>query len=129
MNYTVGDFLIRIKNAYLARKTEVELPNSKENSAICEILVAKNYLKSFEKKERKGHKILAARLLYKERKPAISNIKLISKPSVHVYVPKNRIPKTLRGIGITVLSTNKGLMTDREAREKKIGGEIICQIY
>lgn len=126
--YTVGDFLIRIKNAYASSKKEVDLPFSKENYAIGKILVEEGYLKKI--KEKGGNKkSLEAELSYKNKKPSLSKIKLVSKPSVRIYSIKKKIPKTLKGRGITLISTNLGVLTDKKAREKNVGGEIICQIY
>lgn len=128
MNYTVGDFLIRIKNAYLAHKTSVELPYSKEVLAIGKILEKKGYigrvLESGEKVKR-----IKAELVYKDRKPALSDVKIISRPSVHIYKKKTEMSSTRGGFGLTILSTSKGIMSGDQAKRAGVGGEIICEVY
>lgn len=126
--YTTGDFLIRIKNAYMACKPEVILPFSKENLSIGKILEKEGYIAKIE--ERKDEKkSLIATLSYTDRTPALSQIRLVSKPSVHHYVTRRRIPKTRGGFGITILTTSKGIMTDKKARKEGVGGEVICEVY
>lgn len=123
--YTVGQFLIELKNAYAASKKEASLPYSKENLAIGRLLVKNNYLKKIEENDTR----LVAQLLYKNRKPAITHIKLISKPSVRIYIRNSAMAKNLRGAGLTILSTNKGILTGMDARKQQLGGEVICRVY
>lgn len=128
MNYLIADFLIRLKNAYMARKREIEYPYANTVVSIAKILENKGYIKNVEK-EKKDGAMLKVSLLYKNRKAVMKNVKIISKPSVRVYAGKSDIPSTRGGHGITIISTSKGMMTDKEAREKNVGGEIVCQIF
>lgn len=126
--YNTGDFLIRIKNAYMARMREVILPYSKNNLAIGRVMAEEGYLKKIEEKDVEGKKMLHAVLVYKERMPALTQIKLISTPSVHVYVKSNKIPRTQGGFGTTIVSTPEGVLSGKKAQKKGLGGKVICQI-
>jgi small subunit ribosomal protein S8 len=124
----ISDMLTRIKNAYMARKAEVVLPSSKIKMAIAKILKENNYIAEFSesgdvKKEMK------LKLSYKNRQPAMQEAKRISKPGRRIYSGADELPKVLSGYGISILSTSRGIMTNREARKQKIGGEVICEIY
>ncbi len=125
--YTKGDFLIRIKNAYMANKKEVELSYSKENFAIGKILEQEGFIKKIIEEKKGSKKFLQAVLLYKNRKPSLISVKIISKPSVHIYKNKSKI--NLLSYGVTIVSTSHGIMSGKEARAKGFGGEVICQIY
>lgn len=133
MNHLISDFLIRIKNAYMAKKKNVEFPYSKVVLAIGKILEKEGYIKKITEKEQDKKKFLQVELLYKNRgnakNAAFRDVKLVSKPSVHIYSGKTRIPKTRGGFGITVLSTSKGVMTDKQAVKEGVGGEILFQIF
>lgn len=129
MNYSIGDFIIRIKNAYMARKRELETPYSGVLYSIAKILKEEGYIKSVTKVEKEKNKTLKLELLYKDRKPVFSNAVIISKPSVHIYAGKSEIPKSRGGYGITIISTSRGIMTDKNARKENVGGEVICQVY
>lgn len=127
--YTIGDFLIRIKNAYMAGKREVTFSYSRVVFSIGKLLEEEGYIKKIKTHEKDNKKIIQVELLYKNKQKALQDVKLISKPSVHMYVDKNNIPKAGGGFGITIVSTNRGIMTDKRARKEKVGGEIICQIF
>lgn len=129
MNYTIGDFLIQLKNAYMARKKKVQYPYSRMVSSMGQILTEERYLKTMEQKEEDGRKVLIIELLYKDRKPAIQEVTLVSKPSIHRYANKHKIKKTLRDYGISIVSTSKGMMTNRKAIKEGVGGEVICKIF
>ena len=127
-----ADMLTRIKNAYLARHQTVEIPYSKIKEKIGKILVKNGYLKSAKIKSvnrRTKFKQIPYELGYQDSKPALQDLKRVSKPGKRVYTRWNQIPRALSGYGITIVSTSKGIMTDKEARKKKLGGEIICQVY
>jgi small subunit ribosomal protein S8 len=128
VNDPIGDMLIRIKNGYLARKDVVEVPYSKMKEEIAKILVKEGYLKKF-KIENLKFKILKLELKYEGKRPAIEGVKRISKPGVRIYAKAGEIPKVKYGFGITIVSTSKGIMTDREAKKKNLGGEVICQVW
>ncbi|RJQ25890.1 30S ribosomal protein S8 [Candidatus Parcubacteria bacterium] len=129
MNYLIGDFLIRIKNAYMGGKKEVIFPYSKAVLSIAKILKEEGYIKEVKEKEEDGKKGFIINLVYKEKKPAIEDIKIISKPSVHVYVGKNKIKKIVGAHGLGIVSTSNGMMTAKNAIKKGVGGEVICQIF
>lgn len=126
--YTIGDFLIRLKNGYMARKTDVAFPWSRAVEKIAAILADEGYLKKIETKEIDGHKKIVATLLYKNRRPALRDVKIISKPSVHRYVTKFKVKKTIGNFGISIVSTSKGIMTGKRAVEAGVGGELLCEI-
>ncbi len=126
----IADMLTRIKNAYLAGKRTVEIDSSKTLKAIAKIILKEGYLKSIEEEKiKKGFKKLKLTLKYKSHRPSLTKIKRISKPGVRIYVKVNKIPRVREGIGVTIVSTPKGLMTDKEAKKANLGGEIICQIW
>jgi small subunit ribosomal protein S8 len=120
----------------MAKHKTVDLPYSKMNEAIFRILKDNRFIDDFKlveysirKHSSYKQKNFRLYLRYIKDKPAITQIKRISKPGLRVYVNKDKIPKVLRGYGIAILSTSKGIMTDREARENKIGGEVICYVW
>ncbi len=126
----IADMLTRIKNAYLAGKRTVETDSSEILKAIAKIILKEGYLKSMEEEKiKKGFKKLKLTLKYKSHRPSLTKIKRISKPGVRIYVKANKIPRVKEGIGVTIVSTSKGLMTDKEAKKANLGGEIICQIW
>lgn len=122
---TVSDALIRIKNGYLASKTEVNLPYSKLVLAICDILKAEGYLLSAKVDGR----MIKTLLKYQGHTPAFSDVKRISKPGLRVYKGSKELPRVLGGMGIALVSTPKGVMTDRSARKQGLGGEIIAFVW
>ena len=126
---SIADMLIRIKNALAAGHYEVVLPHSKIRVAIAKILVKENYIQSMESIKKTPQNQIKLKLRYEGSLPVISGVKRISKPGRRLYTSVNQIPVTLGGYGITILSTNQGILTDKEARLKNIGGEIICQIW
>ncbi|MGB9706702.1 MAG: 30S ribosomal protein S8 [Microgenomates group bacterium] len=127
----IGDMLIRIKNGYLARKQLVEVPYSKMKEEIAKILVKEGYLKNVKCQisNVKWKKSLVLTLKYEGKKPALEEVKQISKPGVRIYAKAGEIPKVKYGFGITIVSTSKGIMTDKEARKRNLGGEVICQVW
>lgn len=126
----IADMLTRIKNAYLARHQMVAIPYSKIKEAIGKILVKEGYLKKCEISNGKSKtKKIVCELKYKEGKPILENFIRVSKPGRRVYARWEKVPRSLSGFGTTIISTPKGLMTDKEARKKKLGGEVICQVW
>jgi len=122
----IADALIRIKNGYLARKNEVMLSYSKLVSNLCDLLVKKGYIESVEKI---GEREIKVTLKYKDRLPVLTDVKRISKPGRRVYMGAKLLPRVLNGMGIAVISTPKGLMTDAEARKEGMGGEIMAFVW
>jgi small subunit ribosomal protein S8 len=143
MTDPIADMLTRIRNAQMVKKSEVILPYSKLKMSIAELLVREGWLVSAEKVEALAAKLVkkgvtAGRfasikivLHYAEdgRSPKIDTLERISKPGRRVYVNKEDIPYVLNGHGLAIISTSRGLLSDREARREKIGGEVLCQIY
>lgn len=126
----IADFLIRIKNGYLARKKEILVPYSKIKEKIGQILVKEGFLTKVEAEgENPQEKKLRLKLKYKNKMPAITDLKRISKLGLRIYARSTKIPRVRFGFGMTIVSTPKGLMTDREAKKKKLGGEVICQVW
>ena len=125
MSDTIADLLTRIRNGQSAEKETVTMPFSKMKLSICKVLENEGYIDSTEVS---GDLIkeLTVLLKYYEGKPVIENIKRISKPSLRIFKPAKQVPNVRNGLGICIVSTSHGVMTDKEAREKNYGGEIIC---
>lgn len=125
----ISDMLTRIRNAAAAGKAEVSMPYSKLKHSLASILEREGYVGPVSVREN-GLKQLIVQLKYDGSGDAVvSGLKRISKPGQRIYVPMDKIPRSNGGLGITILSTSKGLMTDKEARKQKYGGEVICQIW
>ena len=132
MNTTdpIADMLTRIWNANSAKHKTVDVPASKMKTAIAEILFKEGYIKSFELISNENQGIIRITLKYDEKGTrVIDGIKRISKPGLRVYAGKEELPKVLNGLGIAIISTSKGLKTDKEAREAGIGGEVLAYIW
>ena len=132
MNITdpIADMLTRIRNANSAKHKTVDVPNSKMKTAIAEILFKEGYIKSFELINNENQGIIRITLKYDEKGArVIDGIKRISKPGLRVYAGKEELPRVLNGLGIAIISTSKGLKTDKEAREAGIGGEVLAYIW
>lgn len=128
MTDPIADMLTRIRNASLINKKEVTLPYSKIKFGIANILVSQGYLaKAEEKKD--VHPYILLTLKFHGGMPAITNIKRISKPGHRQYVKRDDIDSVLSGLGVAILSTPKGLLTNDEARKQQVGGELICEVY
>ncbi len=129
MTDPIADLLIRIKNATMASHEEVVVPHSNMKEAIAKLLMETGYLAGVTRDENRPHKPLLLKLKYTGRTPAVSQIKLLSTPGRRLYASVKDIPKTLGGFGITIVTTNQGIMTDKQARKANVGGELICQIW
>lgn len=117
--------IARVRNGYLAKNAQVILPWSKLKENLAKVLETNKYLTKVMVKD----KDLILELKYEGKVPAVTNIKRISKPSLRVYVPSDKLPIVLGGMGIAVISTPKGLMTNKEARKQKLGGEVLCEVW
>ncbi len=127
---TISDMLTRIRNSSAVKKTEVVLPYSKFKHNLAKVLANEGWIKSVSTKDEGKIKILILALKYtSEGLPMISGINRISKPGQRIYSKTTEIPRALGGVGTTIVSTSKGLMTDKIARKNKVGGEVICQIW
>jgi len=126
----IAEMLTRIRNANQARKDRVDIPSSKMKQEIARILKEEGYIKNFRVISDRRQGILRIYLKYTSKKErVISEIKRISKPSLKYYAKASEVPKVLGGLGVAILSTSQGIMTDKAARKRRIGGEIICHIW
>jgi small subunit ribosomal protein S8 len=130
-NDTVSDMLTRIRNANLARHQIVAIPSTKMTKAIAKVLSDEGLIDSFEELSNGSRGSLLLSLKYSgfDRKPVIEKIQRISKPGLRVYSGSKKMPRVLGGFGTAIVSTSRGLMTDRQARSQLIGGEILCYIW
>lgn len=132
MNTTdpIADMLTRIRNANTSKHKTVDIPSSKMKLGIAEILFREGYIKSFEQIKDDAQGVIRITLKYGEKgSKVIDGLKRISKPGLKVYAGKEELPKVLNGLGIAIISTSKGLMTDKEAREAGVGGEVLAYIW
>jgi len=129
MQDPISDLLTRVRNGQAAGKVHVAMPWSKQRAAIADVLKKEGYIRDYVKEEIEGaHPQLSIVLKYYEGKPVISEIKRVSRPGLRIYKGKNDLPRIMGGLGIAIVSTSKGLMTDRAARAEGHGGEIICVV-
>lgn len=130
MTDPIADMLTRIRNAIQARQQEVIMPASGVKLEIAKILKEEGYIKDVSSFKEDSRNLLKVALKFgPTKKYSITSLKRVSKPGLRKYVGKEEIPKVLNGLGIAIISTSKGLMTDRKAREQGVGGELICTIY
>ena len=130
LNSSVANMLTMIRNACRARHESVDIPSSNMLKSIAETLKQEGYIENYRFSEDGKQGILRVYLRYLNNKePVITNLKMISRPGLRVYVRKDKIPYVLRGKGMAVISTSRGVITDRQARELKVGGEIICHVW
>ena len=130
VNDTISDMLTRIRNANLAKHDNVFIVNTKINQQISQILEKEGYIKSFKVSLNSCDSIeLNLKYLGNTKRPCITNLKRLSSPGLRVYSNYKNIPRIFNGMGLIILSTSKGIMTDRKARLKKIGGELLCSIW
>lgn len=128
MQDPIADMLTRIRNGQAARKAEVSMPESKQRVAIAEVLKREGYIEDFRSEANEVLRTLTITLKYFEGRPVIEDLRRVSRPGLRVYRAKDAIPKVRGGLGVTVLSTSRGVLSDREARRQGLGGEIICYI-
>ena len=129
MTDPISDMLTRIRNAQAVQKLDVLIPFSKLKYQIANILEKANFIQSAEKKGRGIKKNIKITLKYVNKMPGIAGLKRISKPGQRIYLSAKQIRPIRGGIGISIISTSKGLMTNKDARKKKLGGEVICEIW
>lgn len=127
MQDPIADLLTRIRNSQQARKTDTLIPFSNVKFAIAGVLKNEGYIENVQTKESEGKKYLQVYLKYYSGNPVINVIKRISKPGLRIYKSYKKLDK-IRGFGVAILSTSKGIMTDRQAKELKIGGEVVCEV-
>ena len=125
----IGDMIARVKNAQARKHKKVELPSSKFKSKIADILKNEGFIKDFKVSTEEKKNILSLELKYHSGNPVISNFERVSKPGRRIFSSADSLPKINNGLGIAILSTPKGVMTDIDARKQKVGGEIICKVF
>ena len=132
MTDPIADMLTRIRNANVAMHDDVRMPSSKQKEALAAILKKEGYIEDFGVADdpRRPGKVLTVTMKYSpERQRTISGLERVSKPGLRVYTKAERVPRVLGGLGVAVLSTSHGLMTDREARKQRVGGEVLCFVW
>ena len=132
MTDPIADMLTRVRNANTAFHDDVVMPSSKLKEAVARILEREGYITGYEVDDQPGRpgRRLTIRMKYSsDRRRTISGLKRVSRPGLRVYSKAEAVPPVLGGMGIAILSTNQGLLTDREARERKVGGEVLCQVW
>jgi small subunit ribosomal protein S8 len=132
MTDPIADMLTRIRNANTAFHDDCIMPSSKLKEALAGILKSEGYIEDFRVEDdptRPGRRLVIDMKYTPDRRRTISGIKRVSKPGLRVYTKAEKVPRVLGGMGIAVLSTNQGLMTDREARQRRMGGEILCHVW
>ena len=125
----IGDMIARVKNAQARKHKKVELPSSKFKSKIADILKNEGFIKDFKISTEEKKNILSLELKYHSGNPVISNFERVSKPGRRIFSSADSLPKINNGLGIAILSTPKGVMTDIDARKQRVGGEIICKVF
>ena len=126
----IADMLTRMRNAITAKHETVLVPLSKEKNAIANILLNEGYIKSFDIVDTKEGKFLNIVIKYDENgKSVIYGLKRVSKPGLRVYAGADKLPRVINGMGISIISTNKGILTDKQAREAKVGGEVLAYVW
>src|SRR6201985_2387856 len=125
----IGDLLSRIRNGQLRRSSTVRSPNSRLRIRLLDVLAAEGFIRGYAEVEFKGHKELEIELKYHEGEPVIRELKRISTPGRRVYSSVNELKHHRQGLGVSILSTPQGVMTDTTAKEKNVGGEVLCQVF
>lgn len=129
MTDPIADMLTRIRNAFMAKKADVLVPYSKIKFEMVKILEKEKYIKTVEVADEPVMKMLKISLKYENNKSVITSIKRISKVGRRIYTGKDNLPRVLNGYGLAIVSTSKGLMTNKEAKKLGVGGELLCEIY
>ena len=125
----IADMLTRIRNANNAKHETVDVPASKLKLAIAKILVEEGYIKSYQFVENGNQGVIKITLKYLGKEKVITGLRRVSKPGLRVYVRSEELPKVLRGLGIAIISTSKGVMTDKNARKEHVGGEVLAFVW
>ncbi|RMX03597.1 30S ribosomal protein S8 [Corticibacter populi] len=128
MSDPIADLLTRIRNAQLVSKASVNVPSSKLKLAILQVLKDEGYIDGFEVKSEGGKSDIRVDLKYYAGRPVIERIERVSKPGLRVYKPSKAIPQVMNGLGVAIVTTPKGVMTDRKARAAGVGGEVLCYV-
>ncbi|MBD3279093.1 MAG: 30S ribosomal protein S8 [Candidatus Pacebacteria bacterium] len=129
INDPISDLLIRLKNAFMSEHEQVAMPHSKLKEAVAKLLKEHHYITDYQVTKKKPQSELVIELRYIQDQPAITRVKRISKSSRRVYAPADKLPLALKGYGLTIVSTNQGLMSAKKARKQNLGGEVMCQVW
>lgn len=125
----IADLLTRIRNAQSAKHDSVKIPASNMKKAICQILVDEGYVRNFTAEDDGKQGMITVNLKYTAGQAAIKGLKRVSKPGLRIYSSADELPKVMKGLGVAIVSTSRGVLTDRKAREQKIGGEVLAFIW
>lgn len=128
MTDPIADMLTRIRNGLAAGKRAVTIPHSKIKESIAEVLKSEGYIVAYNKDSADGKAVLNVELKYYQGKPVIDKMRRVSRPGLRIYKSKDELPKVMGGLGIAIISTSKGVMTDRAARKDGHGGEVLCYV-
>jgi small subunit ribosomal protein S8 len=126
MSDPIADMLTRIRNAQLSEKASVEMPASKLKAAIAQVLKDEGYVEDFEVRQADGKPMLDISLKYYAGRPVIEKIERVSRPGLRIYKASNQLPSVMNGLGVAIVSTSRGVMTERKARASGVGGEVLC---
>jgi len=126
MSDPIADMLTRIRNAQATEKVSVSIPASKVKAAIAKVLKDEGYIEDFAQRDLEGKPVIEIGLKYYAGKPVIERLERVSRPGLRIYRRRDDIPRVLNGMGVAIVSTSRGVMTDRRARESGIGGEVLC---
>ena len=126
MSDPIADMLTRIRNAQATEKVSVLVPASKVKRAIAQVLKDEGYIEDFAERELEGHPVIEIGLKYYAGKPVIEKLERVSRPGLRIYKRRDDIPRVMNGLGVAIVSTSKGVMTDRRARDTGLGGEVLC---
>ena len=130
VNDPIGDLLTRIRNAQLRGKSTVSTPASKQRGRVLDVLLSEGYIRGYSNEETSGPQAnIRIELKYFEGQPAIQHLSRVSKPGRRVYAGATELPRVKNGLGITIVSTPKGVLSDAEARAENVGGEVLCQVF
>jgi small subunit ribosomal protein S8 len=128
MSDPIADMLTRIRNAQATEKVSVFVPSSKVKQAIAQVLKDEGYIEDFAVRDQEGKAVIEIGLKYYAGKPVIEKLERISRPGLRIYKGRDDIPRVMNGLGVAIVSTSKGVMTDRRARETGVGGEVLCVV-
>ena len=129
MNDPIGDLLSRIRNAQMRNKSKVSSPNSRLRESVLEVLKTEGYIRGYAVVEKDGRSEIEIELKYFDGEPVIREIERVSKPGRRVYTSVKNMPRINNGLGVTIVSTPKGVMADHDARDANVGGEILCMVF
>ncbi len=129
MSDPLGDMLTRIRNAQMRKKSKVTTPGSRLRERVLDVLQAEGYIRGYSQLDQEGRAELEIELKYYDGEPVIREIERVSRPGRRVYASVKNIPRVSNGLGVSILSTPKGVMSDTEARDQNVGGEVLCRVF